>query len=190
MLQICGGKHKKRKLITPKSTHIRPTTSKLRETVFNICQHQIKGANFLDLFAGSGAIGLEALSRGATHTTFVEKNHLSIISIKRNIAFLGEKEHTTLIRGNVLTVLPLLQDSFDLIYADPPYAKGIGTQILAAIDCLLILKKSGLLFIEDTNFKEPPLKNLKLKQKRQVGLTTLFEYVIRHTEEPLAKFQP
>ena len=108
MLQIIGGKHKKRKLVAPTSGLLRPTTSQLRESVFNICQHRIEGVRFLDLFAGSGAMGLEALSRGAAHATFVERGSFSLKSIKKNIITLGELKHTTVVPGDVLTVLPLL----------------------------------------------------------------------------------
>jgi len=177
MLQIIGGKHKKRKLVAPK--RVRPTTSQLRETVFNICQQRIAGARFLDLFAGSGAMGLEALSRGAAHATFVERGHPSLASIEKNIATLGEEEHTTLVPGDVLAVLPLLQGPFDLIYVDPPYGKGLSGQILDAIDAHPVLAEDGVLFIEDASLEEPRLKNLELKQKRSVGRATLFEYGYR-----------
>lgn len=179
MLQIIGGKHKKRKLIAPKSPLVRPTASQLRETVFNICQQQIEGARFLDLFAGSGAMGLEALSRGAAEATFVERGRLSLTAIKHNIQLLGEEEHTTVIPGDVFTVLPHLHGPFDLIYVDPPYGKGLGSQVLDAIDALPILAEGGIILIEDAALEEPSLTRLELKHKRQVGRATLFTYVNR-----------
>lgn len=179
MLHIIGGKHKKRKLIAPKSPSVRPTASQLREAVFNICQHQIEGARFLDLFAGSGAMGLEALSRGAVHATFVEKEPYSLVAIKKNISTLGEEAHVAVVSGDVLKVLPLLQDSFEIIFADPPYGKGLSGQLLDVIDAHLILAKEGILFIEDDSLEEPPLKRLEQKHKRSFGRATLYEYGYR-----------
>ncbi|MCC5832395.1 MAG: 16S rRNA (guanine(966)-N(2))-methyltransferase RsmD [Chlamydiales bacterium] len=175
-MQIIGGKHKKRKLYAPKTTEVRPTSAQLRETVFNICQQQIEGARFLDLFAGSGAIGLEALSRGAAHTTFVERGRPALAAIKRNLSLLGEQERATLIAGDVLAQIPLLNGPFDLIYIDPPYGKGLGAKALEAIDAHKTLAEGGTVFIEDSSFEEPSLKRLVLKHKRQVGRATLFEY--------------
>lgn len=180
-MQIIGGKHKRRKLYAPKTTLVRPTSSQLRETVFNICQQQIEGARFLDLFAGSGAMGLEALSRGAEHATFVERGSPALAAIKRNIALLDEEAHSTVIAGDVLARIPFLEEAFDLIYVDPPYGIGLGAQVLAAIDAHSLLAEGGTVFIEDSTFEEPSLKNLALKQKRQVGRATLFEYVNRES---------
>lgn len=178
-MHIIGGKHKKRRLHAPKSASVRPTSSQLRETVFNICQQDIEDARFLDLFAGSGAMGLEALSRGAAHATFVELGRPSLAAIKRNIELLGEEEQATVILGDVNAQIPLLKGPFDLIYADPPYGKGLGAQVLHTIDKNLLLAENGTLFIEDSFLEEPPLENLILKQKRQIGRATLFEYVNR-----------
>lgn len=179
MLTIIGGKHKRRKLISPKSTLVRPTLALTREAVFNICQHQIQGARFLDLYAGSGAMGLEALSRGASHATFVEKAGSSLSAIKQNIALLKEEAHATLIAGDVLKAIPTLIRPFDLIYVDPPYGKGLGALTLDAIDRFPLLAEEGTLFIEDATLEEPPLKRLHLKNKRRFGRATLFEYVYR-----------
>ncbi len=176
MLQIIGGKHKRRKLNAPKTDLVRPTASRLREALFSICQHHIEGARFLDLFAGSGAIGLEALSRGASHATFVEQARPSLSTIKQNIELLGEKENTTLIAADVLAAIPKLKDRFDLIYVDPPYGKGLGAEVLSLLDKHPLLTDGGIIFIEDSALEEPPLTTLKLKQKRQVGRAQLFEY--------------
>ncbi len=174
MLQIIGGKHKKRKLIAPKSTAVRPTASQLREALFNICQMSIEGACFLDLFAGSGAIGLEALSRGAKEVTFVEKGRPALEALKKNIAALKEEAHSTILAGDVLTVP--LKGTFDIIYADPPYRKGLGAALLKRLDSLPILSKEGTLFIEDEQIEEFELQSLKLKRARAFGRATLFEY--------------
>ncbi|MEZ5315126.1 MAG: 16S rRNA (guanine(966)-N(2))-methyltransferase RsmD [Chlamydiales bacterium] len=176
-MQIIGGKHKKRKLFVPQTSLIRPTSSKLRETVFNICQQEIVGARFLDLFAGSGAMGLEALSRGAIHTTFVEKSALALIAIKRNVQLLDEENQTTILRGNVFNLIPTLPSSFDVIYADPPYGKEMGDEVLHQIDKYQLLIDGGMVFIEDSAFKTPHLNTLILKKTYKVGATLLVQYV-------------
>lgn len=176
MMIIIGGKHKKRKLLAPTSTDVRPTASQLRETVFNICQNSIVDANFLDLFAGSGAMGLEALSRGAAHATFIDKGRPAITTIKKNIATLKEESHTTVITSDVLSALKRLTGPFDIIYVDPPYGQGLSTQVLCALDKLNLLVPGGLLFIEDSSTEEPELQNLKRTKERRVGRATLIEY--------------
>lgn len=176
MLQIVGGKYKRRKLLAPNTTLVRPTAGNLREALFNICQNEIEGALFLDLFAGSGAMGLEAISRGAKHATFVEQNSSALSAIKKNIETLGEGERATVIRGDVVAVIPRLQGPFDIIYVDPPYSKGLSAAVLTALDKYPLLAKEGRLFIEDDSLEEPPLDTLKLKDKRTVGRAILFEY--------------
>ncbi len=180
MLYIIGGKHKKRQLRAPKSSAVRPTASRVREMVFNICQHQIEGASFLDLFAGSGAMGLEALSRGATHATFVESAARSVQAIKQNIEALKEELHTTLIGKSVHSVLPTLAGSFDLIYVDPPYGKSMGTETLALLDRFPLLAEEGSLFIEDAFLEIPDLNQLKLKKKRPIGRAFLYEFALKN----------
>lgn len=185
MLKIIGGKYKSRKLISPKSPLVRPTLALTRSAVFNICQQKIQGARFLDLYAGSGAMGLEALSRGASHATFIEKAGPSLSVIRQNIALLKEEAHTTVIGSDVIKALPTLKGSFDLIYIDPPYGKGLGAEALDAIDRYPLLAEEGILFIEEATVEELPLKRLFLKTKRRFGRATLFEYVYKiHSEDP------
>lgn len=176
MLIIIGGKHKKRKLISPKSSQVRPTASQLREALFNICQQEVEGSRFLDLFAGSGVIGLEALSRGARHATFVEKNRSSLSALKQNIALLKEEGHTTIIPGDVLKILPFLNEKFAIIYADPPYGIGLGEKVVQLLDTYPLLEKGGRLFIEDSTPIEWMPKNLKLEKARKFGRAMLFEF--------------
>jgi 16S rRNA (guanine966-N2)-methyltransferase len=177
MLYIIGGKYKRRALVAPKSDLVRPTTAQVREAVFNICQNHIEGAHFLDLFAGSGAMGFEALSRGASHVTFVENLRLAQAAIRKNIMALGVAKETTLYPSDVFNALTQFRrESFDVIYIDPPYGKNLGGEVIGYIDHHHLLKETGLLFIEDPSFKEPPLSDLKLHSKRRIGSASLFEY--------------
>ncbi len=125
-LRIFGGIFKSRILKSPPSSSTRPTQGILRQAVFNICQQDDENALFLDLFAGSGAIGLEALSRGAAFAVFVEQNPAAARCIRENIRIWGSKKIKTLCLQRVpaLRHLSKLPFAFDLIYIDPPYAQG------------------------------------------------------------------
>jgi len=147
-LRIVGGAFRGRILKSPKSDNTRPTTSMLREAVFNICSQQIEGARFLDLFAGSGAMGFEALSRGANFATFIERDSHAAQCIKENAALLGVEAKVQLFKAPVLKVLPRLEGPYDLIYIDPPYAQET-LHILAAIHQHRLLAPEGTLFLEE-----------------------------------------
>lgn len=183
MLYIIGGTHRKRKLKSPKGEKTRPTSSLLRETLFNLCQWEISRARFLDLFAGAGAIGLEALSRGARHAVFVDQDRQAVQVIRENIALLKEESCTEVFCQDVFKALDLLVkkgELFEIIFADPPYGKGLSDAILLYVDAHPLLLKGGSLFLEDELIKDhedPPLCHLQLKSKRRVGRALLRHYI-------------
>lgn len=176
-MRIIGGRFKGHRLTVPAT--IRPTSAQLREAVFNIAQSYLEGATVLDLFCGSGAIGLEALSRGAQSATFVD---LHTQAVKENLARLNLT--ATVLRLDALSALKKLDASFDLIYVDPPYeatpkkpapATCYAAQILAFIDTSSLLKPGGLLFIEEGGAFErvAPLTRLKEGRERLFGTSRL-----------------
>lgn len=179
-LRIVAGKFKGRLLQTPKTTLTRPTQGMLREAVFNICQMEIMDAHVLDLYAGSGAIGFEALSRGAEHVVFVEKNRQAIACIKKNIEILGVASQVTLMPFDVPIALKHLQQPFDLIYVDPPY----DLPILPILEQLVnghLLKKEGILFVEERYDPKHPSTisdKLLLKNSRRFGPAVLHQYFL------------
>lgn len=181
-MHIIGGKYKKKILQSPTQEEVRPTSSKLRETLFNICQDSILDAKFLDLFAGSGAVGLEALSRGASQAIFVERGRHVAKVIKANIEELKEEAHTEVIVADVFSTLQHLADKglkFDIIFADPPYGLGLGEKVLSEVDRLNLLNEEGQLFIEDEESPEhleSHLQHLKVKSLRKAGRTWLRHY--------------
>lgn len=121
MIRIIGGSLKGRTIYTPQTHLTRPGTAALRKAVFDICRNDIKDANFLDLFAGSGAFGIEALSRGANHSTFVDKGKLAIACIKKNIALLQLEPQSTLFSTTYEIWYKKNTTFFDIAYASPPY---------------------------------------------------------------------
>ena len=114
--------------------HLRPTTDRVRESLFNVLSHQIDfdGLRVLDLFAGTGALGLEALSRGAAHVTFVDDGRVAQGLIRKNIDLTRSADRTDLIRRDATRLQENPGDPYDLIFLDPPYGKALGQKALAA----------------------------------------------------------
>ncbi|MFI0434876.1 MAG: 16S rRNA (guanine(966)-N(2))-methyltransferase RsmD [Parachlamydiaceae bacterium] len=186
---IIAGHYRHQKLKSPKGSQTRPTSSRLREALFNICQQTIDQARFLDIFAGSGAMGLEALSRGAHSTTFIDAHHEAIRCIQANIAQLKVKDQCQVLRGEAFAMLRLLEKqnkTFDLIYADPPYRTHhpdsklfYSQEMIAWIDTHCLLNCGGTLFIEEDCNIQPtaaPLQTLVLISSRRMGQAALHEY--------------
>lgn len=197
-MQIIAGTYRSRKILAPKGLETRPTSSRLREALFNICQGNIEGVDFLDLFAGSGAMGFEALSRGARAAAFVDSSRESIRCINSNARLLDVEDQVRIIQGDVFDTLKKLAKegaAYDIIYADPPYDtlyRGIGEEIsysakvVKTIDSLvaegnMLLKPGGSLFIEEAvrTAKEQEEEHLvlKLRSARTMGRSTLYHWV-------------
>ncbi|HWR53234.1 MAG TPA: 16S rRNA (guanine(966)-N(2))-methyltransferase RsmD [Bryobacteraceae bacterium] len=118
-MRVIGGEFRSRRLISVPGLDTRPTPDRLRETLFNILSPRIEGATFLDAYAGSGAVGIEALSRGATSATFIERSRGAVDIIRRNLKALGLETRAEVITGKVLTALPRFTP--DIAFLDPPY---------------------------------------------------------------------
>lgn len=191
-MHIISGKFKNQKLIVPKGDIVRPTSARLRESLFNICQGYVEEALFLDVFAGSGAMGFEALSRGAKHVTFIDLAKESISAIETNGKNLGVTRQFDVWCGDALIQLEKLEKrakQFDLIYVDPPYDAftmianekvTFSTLILKKINDGTLLKDGGELFIEDSKDSIPGvelLTHLKLKSSRKLGRSFLQQYI-------------
>ena len=171
-MRILAGRYKSHPLKTPKGSTTRPTTSKIRESLFNILQHQLENARLLDLFAGSGAIGLEALSRGAQSVTFVENDKGAISCLKENLKTLHAEG--TVIQSDVVTALKRLakqQALFDIIFADPPYALEIAP-VLELIPPLL--SPEGIVIVEQGKRTQLKPTSLQITDQRSFGDTVLF----------------
>lgn len=144
-MRIIAGSRRSLPLKAPKGTDTRPTQDRTKETLFNILQGDVYGARFLDLFAGSGAIALEALSRGAKYAVMVENAKDAVSCIRQNISFTGFEDCAKLMECDVLTALRRLegQPPFDIVFMDPPYRLGIEPQVMG------ILSEAGYV-TEDT----------------------------------------
>ena len=126
MLRIIAGEFRHRRIQAPDVGTTRPTTDKVREALMSALGESIPGSNVLDLFAGSGALGLEALSRGARRVVFCDHNGIALKTIRRNIETLDVKDRTEVVGGHYAFALKKLREEgekFDLIFLDPPYAQ-------------------------------------------------------------------
>ena len=134
-MRIISGKYKGRHLVSFKADHIRPTMDRVKETLFNKWMGYIEEAHVLDLFAGTGNLGLEALSRGANHVTFVEKNSKSISIIRENIQTLKipPTEQVVLPKDVFSFLKTYAADPFDLIFIDPPFTEKLAHDVMTAL---------------------------------------------------------
>ncbi len=185
MLRIIGGLFKSRLIKTPKSLKTRPTSSLVRKAFFDICREEIGGCQFLDLYAGSGAIGIEAISRGANHTTFVETSKEAVHCIKENLKLLGIENQGSIIVKEALLALNMLKKSdtlYDLIYIDPPYEED-PLPILQFLDHNPLLVERGMLFLEERSpskvqVEKNHFKQLKWVKERKFGMTVLNQFIL------------
>lgn len=150
-MRIIAGKAKGRKLAPVKGRAIRPTLDRVREAVFNILGAQVVGARVLDLFAGTGAIGVEALSRGATHCTFVDSAPFALRLIRDNLEITGFQGNARVVQATMpkgLTALARSGTQFDIVFADPPYDFAEYEGLLEALARSQIIADDGLIVLE------------------------------------------
>jgi 16S rRNA (guanine(966)-N(2))-methyltransferase RsmD len=154
-MRIIAGTLKGRRLAAPTWEGLRPTSDKLRETLFNVLGARTEGAHVLDLFAGTGAVGLEALSRGAALVVGVESDRRAVQLAARNVATCGAAADYTIHSGDVLAVLAQLRPAraFDIVFLDPPYAFTRTREVLAA--AATHLSPEGVLVLERATRVEP-----------------------------------
>ena len=149
-MRVIAGKARRLPLKTVPGTDTRPTTDRIKETLFNILQPEIADCRFLDLFSGSGGIGIEALSRGADSAVFVEKNPKACKCIRENLSFTKLAEHGKLLNMDILQALRTLEgeEAFDCIFMDPPYNHDLEKQVLEYLSKSSLADESTLIIIE------------------------------------------
>ena len=146
--RIISGEYKGRKFEFMPSVDLRPTPDRLRETLFNWLGQSIDGKTCLDLFAGTGSLGLESLSRGADKIIFVEKNSNHLDKIKEYVESLKANGDISVIHDDVLTWLDETNDNFDLIFVDPPFHKDLVEKVLSKIRTNSLLANLGNIYLE------------------------------------------
>jgi 16S rRNA (guanine(966)-N(2))-methyltransferase RsmD len=152
-MRVIAGRYKGRRLKAPTWDGLRPTSDKLRETLFNILAPRIEGARVFDGYAGTGAVGIEALSRGAAHVTFVEQDRRGAALIAANISACGVAADYTIEAGDVVATLSTRAAAFDVIWLDPPYESVDSAEALDAAAGALVA--GGLVVLERATRHEP-----------------------------------
>ena len=155
---------------------VRPTTDKVKESLFNIVQFRIEGARVLDMFAGTGQLGIEALSRGAAEAVFMEASPVSAKIVAENLRITGLADRAKLIRGDALRSVESA-GRFDLIFIDPPYDSGLAEQAVERIIAFDILKENGIMICEtrvdhETPEASRPYEKLREYRYGRIKLTT------------------
>ncbi len=147
-MRIISGTARGRRLKEPSGREIRPTTDKVKESIFNILQFDLEGRRVLDLFAGTGQLGIEALSRGAASAVFVEKNPKALALVRENLQLSGLGEGAEVYQADALVYLSHNPGKFDVLLLDPPYDEGILDQALKLVFQFDILKPNGIILCE------------------------------------------
>ncbi len=182
-MRVVAGEFRGRRLDRIEGMDIRPTSDKVKESLFNILGEAVIDSVFLDLFGGTGGVGIEALSRGAKHVVFIDTDIKSIKVLKGNLDHLNIKDNVEVFNTEYSTAISRLyrnKEEFDIIFIDPPYSIGLAQNALKEIDKYPILAQSGLIIVEhDSKDDMPSIQGkLYMYRSKQYGNTTLSFYAI------------
>ena len=180
-MRVISGKVRGLKLDTPKNDDVRPTTDRVKESLFNIINPYVIDSNVLDLFAGTGSLGIECLSRGALSATFVDVSKDSINIVKSNVKKARVENESTILNLDFKTAIDRLNvqnKKFDIIFMDPPYYKNMFIDALSNIDNSNLLSEDGIIVVEhDTKDKFiDKIGRLEKIKEKKYGNTTLTFY--------------
>ena len=187
-LRVISGKVRGLKLDTPKNQDVRPTTDRVKESLFNMINPYIRESNVLDLFAGTGSLGIECLSRGAKNCVFVDKSRESINIVKSNVKKARVENESTILNidfKDAVKRLSTQNQKFDVIFMDPPYYENMFIDCLKSIDELNLLHEDGIIVVEhDTKdqFEETIGRLVKTRDKKY-GNTTITFYKCEEQNE-------
>ena len=177
-MRVIAGTCRGHRLVAPLGDRVRPTLDRVREALFNILAPEIVGAAFLDLFAGSGANGIEALSRGAAAVCFVDSHPQSLACVRKNLENTRLADRATVLNCRLPRDLRRVSGAFDVIFADPPYDYQDHDALLGAVADRALLRAGGQLIVEHTRKIELPetMGPLSRSQQRHYASTTLSFY--------------
>ena len=180
-MRILGGKAKGRRILTLKGKRARPTLQIVRKSIFDILGDRVKDASVLDLFAGSGSLGLEALSRGSREVTFVDTNRDVLQKVKENVDLLRLDGRVSLRKRDAFRMLRALDrdgKNYDVVFVDPPYHSGLPVRVLEALETSNVLAPDGVLVLEHPIQTDLPevMSRLSLWKAREFGGTRISFY--------------
>lgn len=179
-MRIITGSARGRRLLTLEGEDVRPTTERVKEALFSILQFQIEGRRVLDLFAGSGQLGLEALSRGAREAVFVDAGKEPISIVEKNLANTGLGEHAKVLHMDYAAFLLRRNDPFDIAFLDPPYRTGLLQKALPTTAA--IMNKGGVIVCEHPVDEEVPDTAGDFERKRDYRYGKILLTVYRHRD--------
>lgn len=191
-MRVVAGRYRGKNLASPKNDDVRPTTTRIKETLFNVVQGYVADSVVLDLFAGSGALGIEAISRGAKHVDFVDRAKDSIALVYQNLKGIdGEYTVQNVDFMSALRSAYVGGTKYDLIFVDPPYATALGEMALQTIFDLELLKEDGIIVFEHGSEKKYELTDNRYKVRTKVMGTVTAEFVTKKTVAMMAgSFDP
>lgn len=175
-MRVITGIARGKRLITAEGNDVRPTPERVKEALFSAIQFDIEGRTVLDLFAGSGQLGIEALSRGADYAVFVDQSAVSIDHINKNLKNTGLADKAKVIRGDYSAVLMGMDIAFDFVFLDPPYASGLLPKALKAVQ--KCVKEHGLIICEHPKEQSLPteMDDFVIKKVYRYGKVCLSVY--------------
>src|SRR6266704_823366 len=198
-MRVVTGEAKGRKLKGPKAPGTRPIIGRVKQALFNILSYRVEDARFLDLFAGSGSVGIEALSRGAASATFIEMNYSALKLVRENLKITGLQDRAEVLHADAFKFLQTYsaekqslagsqKREYDIIYVAPPQYQGMAARALQLLDNSKLLPDTGLVIIqihprERSVAAAVPLTRLALSDERRYGSTLLMFYEVKR-EQP------
>ena len=182
-MRIITGSARGRRLIAPEGIDTRPTSEVTKEAVFSAIHFEVEGARMLDLFAGTGQMGLEALSRGAKSVTFVESGKASLAALRANILSCGFTEESKVMAMDAIGFLKLGGGEYDVVFMDPPYNQGLAQAALPLVAAQMA--PGGVILCEVDKQEEMPeeVGAFRLQKSRRYGKTMIYTYRIPEEEE-------
>ncbi len=185
MMRVVGGRCRGRRLASFRGLSIRPTSDRVREAIFNILKHTIsEETRVLDLFAGTGAMGIEALSRGAGKAVFVDKGSTAVSLIRKNLKICGLEERARVIKRDAVSAIDLLsgrRETFNLVFIDPPYRTDLAEKTLRALSGHTVVEPDGMVVVELPRKSQKDLhpEGFSLVDERTYGDTAVYFFEAR-----------
>jgi len=170
-VRIISGEKRGLQLVSPHGKDVRPTHDKVREALFGRLQFSVPDTAFLDLFAGSGAVGIEALSRGAKHAVFCDKSDASLYVVRENIKKAGYMDKSTVVRGDYLRIIESFKNKykFDIVFIDPPYASDYYLPALTALAENKVLNDGAIVVLESDNELDFEIASFEIQKSKKYG---------------------
>ena len=176
-MRVISGTAKGRRLKSVPGESTRPVTDRVKEAVFSILSGAVEGSEFLDLFAGTGGVGVEALSRGARRATFVEKSPRAVAVIRENLELTGLSEKAVVVRADVFRFLERAAGTYDIVYVAPPQYQGLWQRTLKALDApAAVARDLVVVQIHPREFSQLDLAHFSLEDQRRYGSTMVCFY--------------